>query len=65
MGILILFQILVARLSAFHCGFIINSFFYVERDSLCTTLVRMFIMSGLSSAFSVYIEMIMWFFSIV
>ena len=73
-GTLVLFQILTGRLSAFTieyyvgCGCVINSFYYVEIYSLCTTLVRVFIMNGcwiLSNAFSTSIEMTMWFLSLL
>ena len=52
MGILVLFQISVGRLLLFHveyyigCGFVINSFYYVEICSSLPTLVRVFIMNG-------------------
>ena len=45
--ILVLFQISVGRFSAFHCyvgcGFIINSFYYVDTFFLYTSFIRIFI----------------------
>jgi len=71
-GIFILFQILVGRLSAFHNSvlcwlWVCHSFYYVETCSLCTHFgksVRVFIINGcwiLSNDFSVSIEIIVWF----
>ena len=77
MGVLVLFQILVGRLSLFmvkyyfDCGFVLNSFYYIEICSLYTHFHKFFfffIMNGccvLSNAVSISIEMIMWFLSFV
>ena len=74
-GILVLFQILAGRLSAFHhwyyilCGFVINNFCcFLRYVSSVPTLARIFIMNGcwiLSYAFPAPIEMTMWFLSSV
>ena len=51
MGILVLFQISLGRLSLFHveyyigCGFVINSFYYVEICSLWASLVAQLVKS--------------------
>ena len=63
-SVLVLFQMLVGRLSTFHvgCEFVINGFYYVRYVPPIPTLVKVFIMNGsliLSNSFSAFIEMIM------